>query len=162
MGFNPTNASHLSRLKKFREASFLKLRPFRQKRIDLIREFVGKDYGHSGSDRINPVNIIQQSVQAYAEALVANNPQYDITTNFTALRPYVNGFKLGLEEVVKQINLQATLEEMVVDAMFGLGVVKVGLNRDADNARGGGRYADRKSTRLNSSHSQQSRMPSSA
>ena len=39
-------------------------------------------------------------------------------------------------------------------------------NEDAEGARGGNRAAgervDRKSTRLNSSHSQQSRMPSSA
>lgn len=141
MLFNPSSQTHLSRLKKFREASYQKLRPYRIKRVDLIRELVGKDYGHGGADRINPVNVILQSVSAYSEALVASNPCFDVSTNFGTLRPYCNGFKLALEEVVKQIDLRATLEEMVVDAMFGLGVVKVGLNGEADLARGMGRFA---------------------
>ncbi len=141
MPFNPNDATHLSRLKRAREQSFKQLAPFRVARMEGIREMVGKHYGHDATEKIKPVNMIALMVQSYAQSLVAQNPAFDVQTNYTNLRPYVQMFKLALDETVKELVLRDTLEQMVIETMFGMGIVKVGLSSTADSATNVGRSA---------------------
>ena len=141
MPFNPNDATHLSRLRRAREQAFKQLQPFRVARMQGVREMVGKHYGHDGGEKIKPVNMTAIMVQSYARSLVSQNPAFDVVTSYANLRPYVQMFKLALEDTCKEIALRDTLERMVIETMFGLAIVKVGLTATADNATGAARPA---------------------
>ena len=105
-GFNPSNTTHLSRLKKAREDAYKKLAPFRSERFNGLRELVGKCYGHEGTERINPVNLVLLTVQSYCQTLVSKSPEFDVNTKWKGLTPYVNLFKLGLADAIEEMNLR--------------------------------------------------------
>ena len=136
MRFDPENPTHLSRLTRAREAAYKTLQPFREFRIEAMREMVGKHYGHDGASQITPLNVIQLLVSSYSQHLISNNPAFAVSTKYPDLVPYSKMFQVGLNEQAVEMNLRQTIEDVVTDAMFGFGVAKVGLTATSDDSQG--------------------------
>lgn len=107
-----------------------KLQPFREKRLEVLRQFVGKHYGENEKDidRV-PLNMIELATQIYGRRLVARNPKATISTTRRELRASARLLELAVNHRIEEVKLHKTIRRAVMDAIFGgLGVVKCGLN----------------------------------
>lgn len=100
---------------------------FRNNRLDAIKEYVGMHYAQGGTQLRVPTNFIELAVSIYTQQLAARPPRVMVSTNVRELRPQAYTMQLALNQVPAEINLGCTLRKAVVEAMFGMGVVKVGL-----------------------------------
>lgn len=113
-------------------AAYRNLEPFRRLTSSLSAKHAGSGYGQNNGDKYETVlNLMNQTVDAYTMALVANRPRVMLTTAYPQLKFFSKKFELGLNNLIEEICLEETLARWVLDAFFGLGVIKVHL---ADSA----------------------------
>lgn len=110
------------------ESSIRKLATPRLKRIDSIRQFVGMHYSDSGTKQRVPTNLLELAVTIYVRRLASRSPRVMASTPITRLRPFARDMELALNQIPGEIDLDQTLRMAVVEAIFGFGVVKVGLS----------------------------------
>ena len=99
----------------------------RTNRVAAVREFVGSHYSEHGSERRVPTNFIELAVTIYLRQLAARAPRSLVTTGSPGLRPFARNMELALNQIPAEIKLGATLRRAVLEAIFGLGIVKVGI-----------------------------------
>ncbi len=99
----------------------------RKHRVRAVRQYVGSHYAQGGADRCVPTNLLELAVTIYVQNLAARAPRVAITTSVDHLKPFARNMKLALDQVPGEIGLASTLRRAVVEAIFGLGVCKVGL-----------------------------------
>ncbi len=99
----------------------------RRQRVDAIRQYVGSHYAKGGADRRVPTNLLELAVTIYVRNLAARAPQVMISTGVDALKPFAKNTEIALNQVPDEIGLASTLRRTVIEAIFGLGVCKVGL-----------------------------------
>jgi hypothetical protein len=99
----------------------------REKRNDAIREFVGKHYARGGSDRRVPTNFLELATTIYIRLLAASSPTIRVSTKVPELKPYAATTELALNQLPEEIGLEDTLRRAVLEAMFSIGIVKVGI-----------------------------------
>jgi hypothetical protein len=73
------------------------------------------------------VPFLKLAVSIYIRLLAARAPRVLISTKKQQLKSTAANLELALNLVPKEINLQATLKELVLEALFSLGVAKIGL-----------------------------------
>ena len=120
---------NIQKLSKAYEESWRKLEVYRKKRIQSIQQFVGTHYSDDGAAKSVPINLIELAVTTYTQRLIARNPRFLVTTKFPSLRPPAHNLQLALDHLTGELDLDKRLQSCVVDAMFGLGIMKVGMAR---------------------------------
>ncbi len=122
---NPLNNRQMSKLRESIKWSRDRLAPFRRTNKELIEQYAGGSYGEGGSPA--PLNMIELAVNIYQRQLVSQSPSVIITSPVAALRPASAELELATNHLIqKQIDLGQALNEVVVDAMFTIGIMKVG------------------------------------
>ena len=109
------------------DSSILQMQKPRETRIKAIRQYVGKHYADGGADNVVPTNMLELAVTIYTRQLAARAPRAMISTGIPSLLPYAKNMELALNQVPDEIFLGRTLRRAVVEAIFNLGVVKVGI-----------------------------------
>jgi hypothetical protein len=104
-----------------------KLRPFRENRLDTVRQYVGSHYGNNSAVQDVPVNYIELAVSVYMQQLVGAPPRAYTSTNDMNLVPVAYNLKAVLDMTLEKIQLEETLLRVVQDAMFFQGIVKIGM-----------------------------------
>jgi len=130
MGFNPKNKDDIIRLSTAVKYSFGKaLKPFRDHRLEAIREYVGRHYSDNGtSDRV-PINLLELAVNIYLQRLASKAPNVDVSTKFKQLKDKADRFGIALNYLItEEIEFADALEMVVLDAVFSVGIMKVGIN----------------------------------
>lgn len=130
---DPNDPKQLTRLCNSIDASYRKLSAYRTKRVEAIRQYVGSNYSDNGSPVPVPVNFIKLAVDVYARQLVARNPKALITTPIKALKSAAYDLELDVNQVIRELQLKKRLKRTVKEAMFSVGVMKLGI---ASSARG--------------------------
>lgn len=115
----------LHRLYSAINASRQALEPFRKTRTEMIREFVGSRYNENGARFPVLVNLLAMTAEAYTMGLVANNPKVKITTPHKQLWPFARRWEVGITNLLKEIHFADTLQKIVLDAFFTIGVAKI-------------------------------------
>lgn len=100
----------------------------RRERITSIRQFVGSHYATNGSDRKIPVNFLKLAVDIYVRQLAARAPRVLISTKFPELKPTAINLQLAVNQIPDEIGLTSTLRRLVTEALFSVGILKVGLH----------------------------------
>lgn len=119
--------SDFKKLSQAFEWSRLRMLPFREERVRNLKTFLGRHYnGEATSERI-PVNMLEMAVQIYRRNLVTANPSVRIRTEKRSLRPVARKFQLAMTKVMKEMDFQNSMNTVVFDALFGLGVAKIGI-----------------------------------
>lgn len=119
--------SDFKKLSQAFEWSRLRMLPFREERVRNLKTFLGRHYnGEATSERI-PVNMLEMAVQIYRRNLVTANPSVRIRTEKRSLRPVARKFQLAMAKVMKEMDFQNSMNTVVFDALFGLGVAKIGI-----------------------------------
>lgn len=99
----------------------------RRQRVAAVRQFVGTHYAESGADKRVPVNMLELAVTIYLRHLAARAPQVMVKSSVDGLKPFARNMELALNQVPEEIGLERTLRRVVGEALFGIGVVKVGI-----------------------------------
>ncbi|MGA1608126.1 MAG: hypothetical protein ACO4CT_14170 [Planctomycetota bacterium] len=121
------------RLSSAIEWSRLRMQPFRERRMAAIRQYLGAHYG-MGGDRM-PLNMVELAIGIFRRELAARNPGVIVKSRSRELSPVAKKLELAVNHVLKEMDLARTLQEVVFDAIFSMGVVKIGVT-EVDGARG--------------------------
>jgi hypothetical protein len=107
---------------------FERTKNYRQARAMYLREYVGAHYrsnpDYAGSE---PLNLIFNAIRATVPQIVMKNPLNSIGTDFLAHKEYAELLSLAVDRTEKNINLRDTLRAWIVDAFFGIGILKTGI-----------------------------------
>lgn len=123
--------SDYSKLSQAFEWSRLRMLPFREERVRNLKTYLGRHYnGEATSDRV-PVNMLEMAVQIYRRNLVTANPSVRIRTQKRSLRPVARKFQLAMGKVLQEMDFKQAMNTVVFDALFGIGVAKIGITDKA-------------------------------
>jgi hypothetical protein len=127
----------LARLRKAMTFSSKKLQPFRRARFDAYKQFVGANYSDDGASQKMPVNMLELATSIYLRQLASANPRVNLTTRDKSLRPTAMKLEAALNHLIEEVNLGDSLQRVVQDALFSVGIMKVGLEvRDVEGELG--------------------------
>ncbi len=107
--------------------SNLQLEFQKKKRIGAIRQFSGYHYSESSANRRILAPFLKLAVSIYVRLLAARAPRVLITTKKRQLKSTAANLELAVNEIPKEIKLQETLRDLVLEALFSFGVAKVGV-----------------------------------
>lgn len=100
----------------------------RKKRIEAIKQFVGSHYNDGGAEKRVPTNLLKLAVDIYVRQLAARSPRVMYSTKVLELLPTAENLALAINQIPDEINLTATLRRLVTEALFSMGIAKVGLH----------------------------------
>lgn len=118
------------------EWSQQQLRTPRQKRVDAVRQFAGSHYADNGAEKNVPINLLELAVTIYVQRLAARAPRVMVSSSVDELKPFARNMELALEQVPDEIGLADTMQRAVVEAIFGVGILKVGIASGGEEAYG--------------------------
>lgn len=127
----------------------LALRYFRTERRDAVKEYVGRHWSEEGTRKEVPVNLISLFVNIVGRNLVPKAPRVMLSTFDRSMKPIVGAMESWANREIKRSRFKTTLERVVTDALFSVGICKVALATPADAAslswslKGGQPYAAR-------------------
>lgn len=119
MPFNPNNDRSIAKLRQSFIWSRKQLRPYRDLRVEAIKEYLG------GSNR-TAMNVLEIAVSTYIRHLVARCAKVMVTTPYMQLKPSASTLELAENHLLQEIKFVDTQQEVALDAMFGMGIFKVG------------------------------------
>ena len=117
-----------SRLLEAVDYSRRRMQPFREQRLAAVRAYVGSNYGEMGASEKVPLNLMQMAINIYRRQVAARAPQALIVPRDPRLAATADDFELALNWLIKEIDLEASISQWVIDAMFSVGVLKVGIS----------------------------------
>lgn len=111
------------------QRSYQSLDGYREVNRKLVEEYGGTYYQQeTGTERVNRyVNLIQQAVETYQMLLAANRPRVMISTAITELQGFAGHYEHALNLLIKEIGLEDTMKQWVMDAFFCVGIIKTHL-----------------------------------
>jgi hypothetical protein len=93
-----------------------------------IKEYVGdyyrNKYGMTGAE---PLNLVFHNIRTMVPNLVMQNPVNKVTTPILIHKQYAELLSLGLNFIDEQLKLKNLIRGWVTNALFGWGIMKVGL-----------------------------------
>lgn len=119
-----------------------RLSPFRESRLDFIREYAGHHYGNDPTPEKVPTNFIELAVNIYTRALAAHAPQVLASTPVLQHKPLARKLELATNKVMEDICFESELIDTVMDALFCVGVLKVGLRDDGQDGQPYAQHVD--------------------
>jgi len=120
------------RLAEAVEYSKKQMQPYRRNRYDAIRQYVGRNYNDKGSAERVPVNMLELLVSVYSTLLISQNPSVTVSTEYDDYRSWARTLELATQQRIKRTHLATHLERTVREALFSVGVTKVGLRHSGD------------------------------
>ena len=108
-----------------------------EERLSAIRQFVGRHYGNQPAKKKMPTNMLEMAVTIYLRHLAARAPSCEVNTDIPSLRPMAANLELVVNQVVKESRLVTALRRAVMEAMFSIGVVKVGISSFSEDPKVG-------------------------
>lgn len=110
------------------EKSKKKLHAFRENRLKAIKQYVGKNYSDFGTKDKVPVDFLELTVNIYLQYLAAEQAQILVTTEPRELKPLALKLELDVNRLLTKLEFGEIINEIVEQAIFGMGIAKVGLN----------------------------------
>ena len=104
-----------------------KMEKFTENRVAAIREFVGHNYSDNGATKRVPTNFLELATTIYVRLLSARTPKCMVTTDLAQLRPFAADMEAALNQIPGDIHLGETLRRAVIEAIFSMAIVKVGI-----------------------------------
>lgn len=124
---NPLNSRHIQRLRKAMDESFSADAVFRDDQIAMVRETTGKHYGlRAASDKV-VLNLAEVAVTTFLQRLVGGEPQAMVSSVWPQLKPSAVWLQMAMNEAVRVMKLAAHIRDVAHDAMYGPGIMKVGM-----------------------------------
>lgn len=101
---------------------------YRRARAMFVKEFVGQYYRKArGLTGDEPINLIFHTIRTLVPHLVMKNPVNELITTYTPQKAYGELLGLAINQTEQDIKLKESLRAWIVSALFGWGIVKVGI-----------------------------------
>lgn len=100
----------------------------RKERVEIIKQYVGSHYADGGTGKNVPVNFLKLATDIYVRQLAARAPRVLVTAKRIDLKSIAANLELAINEIPKEINLSDTLRRFVTEALFSMGILKIGLH----------------------------------
>lgn len=100
----------------------------------MVRQFVGSNYSDDGSDKDVPVNLLALYVGIVGKSLIAKNPRVHLSTFNRSHKPTVRAMQDWCNQEIERLQLASTLQRVVLDALFSVGIAKVALATPQESA----------------------------
>jgi len=127
---NPNNPQHLARLTTAVDWSRKRLEAFRVQHFRAVRQYAGHHYGEGGSTVSVPVNLLYQMVTVYLRQLASRTPRVMASTRYAELKPLAYQLETFINYRSDRLDLGRQFKRVTLDALFGLGMAKVGTAGD--------------------------------
>ena len=129
----PKNAAEqFARLQGAFDWSRQRMMPFREQRLKALKIYLGRHYnGDNQLDR-QPVNMLELAVRVYKRNLAARNPAVVINARNPELKPTAKRFELTVNKILREMDFSTTMQQLVFDALFSVGIAKVGITDGAE------------------------------
>ena len=129
------SARHLARAVK---AATTAMTPMRNNRHMFLKQYAGPYFAvrqaKEASATATPLNMIHSLVSVVLPHLVSGCPKAMIVARRPELKEAAEIFSLAWDRMAVDIDLGSTMRTIVTDAMFGAGIIKVGLCQSEENA----------------------------
>jgi len=112
--------------------SRLVLRKPREERVWMTRQYVGNHWSEEGTRNEVPLNLLAAYCGIVGRKLIANNPRVMLSTARRDSKPVVRAMESWCNKEITRMNLQNTLQRVVLDGLFSIGICKVGIATPAD------------------------------
>lgn len=112
------------------KSSYASWETFRELNRELVKDYGGTHYsaGSSGTGRKNRyLNLLGQALESYQMLLAYNRPRVMVSTMLPELHAFAKHFQYALNSMIKEIRLEETIQQWVLDAFFTMGIVKTHL-----------------------------------
>jgi len=94
----------------------------------MFKSYVPQYYRQlSGIEGEEPLSLVFHVIRSFVPNLVMSNPITSVITPYLAHKPYAELLGLGLDSVARDIKLEVELRKWITNAMFGWGIMQVGL-----------------------------------
>lgn len=114
------------------------LRAFRENRNGDVRDYAGSNYSENSREtKIQYVNMLASYVSIVGRQLIANQPRFMLTTFNEKAKPQVSKMQSWANAEVERMDLALSLQRVVVDALFSIGITKVALSDPGHSATKG-------------------------
>jgi hypothetical protein len=110
------------------------LQRYREERREAVRQYVGHHWSEEGTEDRVPVNLLSLYISVIGRNLIAKNPRVMLSTFDRQHKPAVSAMQSWANQEMKQMRLASTLQRVVLDALFSIGICKVALATPADSA----------------------------
>jgi len=126
--------SAVKRLMEAVRVADARLKPFRDNRRTFLKEYVGPYYTRTGDGAgasatgPEPINMLFSLASVIVPHLVSQNPKAMVTSKNPQLGPTARMFGEAWNALAKEIDLWRALRSCIFDALFGMGIMKVGLS----------------------------------
>jgi hypothetical protein len=92
----------------------------------MIKRYVGSNWkNEDDTNRETLINLLGLTAQTYMVSLAANRPRVLVSTQTRELLPFARQFQVGINNLLKEIQFERTLRQVVMDAFFSVGIVKI-------------------------------------
>lgn len=123
----------ITRLKRAVDWGVSRMEFPRSSRVSAIRSFCGSYYHEQGNKLPVPVNFLKLAVDIYGRMLTPRNPRVMMSTKVDALKPTAVNLEYAVNEIPREIGLQHTFRKFIVEALFSLGICKVGIHTTGEH-----------------------------
>lgn len=127
---NPNKAEDRRDLMDWIEDSRWKLDPIRKSRRDLLKRAAGSEWYPNGAESDTPINQMEMAEESLVQRLIGGDPKALVISNDPSLSPLAADQTLALDKVAQQIGLRRKLRRLVRDAVYGIGICRIGMAKD--------------------------------
>ncbi len=124
----------VSRLAFAMQRARLQLRRYREERREAVRQYVGGHWSDEGSSQKVPINLISLYVNIVSRTLIAKNPRVMLSTFDRGNKATIKTMEKWANKEIERMRMANTLQRIVLDALFSVGICKVALATPADAA----------------------------
>ncbi len=131
--FNPNKASDRVRLNKSVKHAQGNLRDFKEEQQNNLEMFVGHRYGKKGTRKRQYLPLMYEAVMVHARHLAARNPTCLVVSDRPQLQGVAGDMQLALNHQLREIDFGRTLQLVVIEAMFSMGIAKMGVTPNQEH-----------------------------
>ncbi len=129
----PIEAISPRKIQEVVKSGFRRMEIYRRTRAMFVKAYVGqyytKEYGITGEQ---PINLLFSAIRSIVPTIVSKNPRNKVVTDHLSFSEYAELQSLALDKIAHRVKLKELLRSWVVSAMFGLGIVKIGISAEGN------------------------------
>lgn len=125
--FDPEDPAQIKQLHASIDWSIEQMKPHRVRRIENMAQYVGQGYGDEAAPDAVPINMIELGVNILQRFISSHMPQCMVGSNYKEFLPAAADLELAINQEAKRINLADALNTWVIEALFCMGVLEIGI-----------------------------------
>ena len=126
--------NELDRLLMAMSRSRLVLRRYREERARAVRQYVGSHYSDDAVRQKVPMPLIQMYCEIIGSKLIAQNPRVMLGTFAKQNKSAVKAMEAWVNHAIPRMKFADTMQRVVLDALFSIGIAKVALASPANSS----------------------------